>query len=102
MLRPRKKVICPRPCYRSPELPSRFEPVARAQLKQVVTNRVSQFFTVESFNVEGKDPLVVRFLDERITYVGRTETKETLSISSRPPFRRKNRAEPVRFGGELG
>ena len=59
----------------SPELLSRFEPVARAQLKQVVTNRVSQFFTVDSYRVEGKDPLVVRFLGERITYVGRTETE---------------------------
>ena len=49
--------------------------MAREQLKQVVTNRVSQFFTVESFHVEGKDPLVVRFLSERITYVGRTETE---------------------------
>ena len=61
--------------FMSPELLSRFEPVAREQLKQVVTNRVSQFFTIESFNVEGKDPLVVRFLGERITYVGRTETE---------------------------
>ena len=59
----------------SPELLSRFEPVAREQLKQVVTNRVSQFFTADSFKVEGKDPLVVRFLGERITYVGRTETE---------------------------
>ena len=40
-----------------------------------MTNRVSQFFTVDSFRVEGKDPLVVRFLGERITYVGRTETE---------------------------
>jgi hypothetical protein len=59
----------------SPELLSRFEPVAREQIKQVVTNRVSQFFTVDSYKVEGKDPLVVRFLGERITYVGRTETE---------------------------
>jgi len=59
----------------SPELLSRFEPVAREQLKQVVTNRVSQFFTADSFKVEGKDPLVVRFLGERITYIGRTETE---------------------------
>jgi len=44
-------------------------------LKQVVTNRVSQFFTVDSFRVEGKDPLVVSFLGERITYGGRTETE---------------------------
>ena len=61
--------------FMSPELLSRFEPVAREQLKQVVTNRVSQFFTVDSYRVEGKDPLVVRFLGERITYVGRTETE---------------------------
>jgi hypothetical protein len=59
----------------SPELLSRFEPVAREQLKQVVTNRVSQFFAVDSYKVEGKDPLVIRFLGERITYVGRTETE---------------------------
>jgi hypothetical protein len=59
----------------SPELLSRFEPVARAQLKQVVTNRISQFFAVDSEKVQGKDPLVVRFLGERITYVGRTETE---------------------------
>jgi hypothetical protein len=49
--------------------------VAREQLKQVVTNRVSQFFTVDSYRIEGKDPLVVRFLGERMTYVGRTETE---------------------------
>jgi hypothetical protein len=28
-----------------------------------------------SNRVEGKDPLVIRFLGERITYVGRTETE---------------------------
>jgi hypothetical protein len=61
--------------FMSPELLSRFEPVAREQLKQVVSNRVSQFFTVDSYKVEGKDPLVIRFLGERITYVGRTETE---------------------------
>ena len=61
--------------FMSPELLSRFEPTAREQLKQVVTNRVSQFFTVDSYKIEGKDPLVVRFLGERITYVGRTETE---------------------------
>jgi hypothetical protein len=61
--------------FMSPELLSRFEPVARTQLKQVVTNRISQFFAVDSEKVEGKDPLVVRFLGERITYVGRTETE---------------------------
>jgi hypothetical protein len=61
--------------FMSPELLSRFEPLAREQLKQVVTNRVSQFFTVDSYKVEGKDPFVVRFLGERMTYVGRTETE---------------------------
>ena len=61
--------------FMSPELLSRFEPVAREQLKQVVTNRVSQFFTVDSYKVESKDPLVIRFLGERLTYVGRTETE---------------------------
>jgi len=40
-----------------------------------VTKRVSLFFTVDSYKVEGKDPLVIRFLGERITYVGRTETE---------------------------
>jgi hypothetical protein len=59
----------------SPELFSRFEPIARAQLKQVVTNRISQFFAVDSEKVEGKNPLVVRFTGERLTYVGRTETE---------------------------
>lgn len=68
-----------------PELLSRLEPVARAQLKQVVTNRVSQFFlVVDSEKVEGKDPLVVRFTGERITDVGRTEPREShFSIESR-------------------
>jgi hypothetical protein len=61
--------------FMSPELLSRFESVAREQLKQVVTNRVSQFFTVDSYKVEGKDSLVIKFLGERITYVGRTETE---------------------------
>jgi hypothetical protein len=37
----------------SPELLSRFKPVARAQLKQVVINRISQFFAVDSEKVEG-------------------------------------------------
>ena len=86
----------------SPELLSRFEPVAREQLKQVVTNRVSQFFTVDSYKVEGKDPLVVRFLGERITYVGRTETdKKPISIELLSASW-KNSAEPLRRGGELG
>jgi hypothetical protein len=61
--------------YMSPELLSRFEPVARAQFKQVVTNRISQFLAVDSEKVEGKDPLVVRFTGERLTYLGRTETE---------------------------
>ena len=61
--------------YMSPELLSRFEPVAREKLKQIVTNRVSQFFTIDSYRVEGKDPLVIRLIGERITYVGRTETE---------------------------
>jgi hypothetical protein len=61
--------------FMSPDLLSRFEPLAREQLKQVVANRVSQFFTVDSHKVEGKDPLVVRFLGEKITYIGRTETE---------------------------
>ena len=30
---------------------------------------------VDSYKVEGKDPLMIRFLGERITYVGRTETE---------------------------
>jgi hypothetical protein len=41
-----------------------------------VTNRVSQFFTVDSLKVESKNPFVIRFLGERITYVGRTETEK--------------------------
>jgi hypothetical protein len=57
------------------ELLSRFEPIARAQLKQIVSNRISQFFAVDAEKVEGKDPLVVRFTGERLTYVGRTETE---------------------------
>lgn len=61
--------------YMSPKILSRFEPVARAQLKQVVTNRISLFFAVDSEKVEGKDPLVVTFIGERITYVGRSETE---------------------------
>jgi len=48
--------------FMSPELLSRFDAVAHEQIKQVVTNRVSQFFTVDSEIVEGKDPLVIRFL----------------------------------------
>jgi hypothetical protein len=40
--------------FMSPELLSRFEPVAREQLTHVVTNRVSQFFSVDSEKVEGR------------------------------------------------
>jgi len=46
-----------------------------SELKQVVTNRVSRFLAVDTFKVEGKDPLMIRFLGERITSVGRTETE---------------------------
>ena len=46
----------------SPELLDRFEPMARERRKQVVTNRVFQFFTDDSYNSEGTDALVVRFL----------------------------------------
>jgi len=42
--------------FMSPELLGRFEPVAREQLRQVVRNRASQFFTVGSYKVEGRDP----------------------------------------------
>ncbi|MFQ5902454.1 MAG: hypothetical protein ACE5JO_02075 [Candidatus Binatia bacterium] len=38
-------------------------------------NRVSQFFTVDSYSIEGRGPFVVKFLGERVTYVGRTETE---------------------------
>ncbi|MCZ6906780.1 MAG: TraE/TraK family type IV conjugative transfer system protein [Deltaproteobacteria bacterium] len=61
--------------YMSPELLSRFEPAAREQLKQLVGNRVSQFFTIDSYSIEGRGPFVVKFLGERVTYVGRTETE---------------------------
>jgi len=47
----------------------------RAQLKQVVSSRVAKFFTVDSYKVEGKRPPVVRFLGERMTYLGRTKTE---------------------------
>ena len=62
--------------FMSPELLSRFEPLAREQLKQVVTNRVSQFFTVDSHKVEGKDPLVIRFLGERMVTLAEPKPKE--------------------------
>jgi len=63
------------PLNMSPELLSRFEPAAREQLKQLVGNRVSQFFTIDSYSIEGRGPFVVKFLGERVTYVGRTETE---------------------------
>ena len=81
----------------SPELLSRFEPVAREQLKQVVTNRVSQFFTADSFKIEGKDPLVVRFLGERITYIGRTET-ERIPYQYRVTLRYVERTQQNPYG----
>jgi len=59
-------------------VPSCFEPVAREQLKSVVTNRVSQFFTADSFKIEGRDPLVIRFL-----YAPRRDA----NCSTRPRFR---------------
>ena len=61
--------------HMGPELLSRFEPVAREQLKELVANRVSQFFTVDSYSIKGRGPFVVSFLGERVTYVGRTETE---------------------------
>ena len=65
------------PCVISTGLLSaiRVTSLTGVQLKQVVTNRISQFFAVDSEKVEGKDPLVVRFTGERLTYVGRTETE---------------------------
>lgn len=81
----------------SPELLSHFEPVAREQLKQVVTNRISQFFTADSFKVEGKDPLVIRFLGERITYVGRTET-ERKTYQYRVTLRHVERTQQNPYG----
>jgi hypothetical protein len=76
--------------------------VAREQLKQVVTNRVSQFFTVDSYKVEAKDPLVIRFLGERVTYVGRTET-ERKPYQYRLTLRYVDRTQqnPIRLGGKL-
>ena len=37
--------------------------MAREQLKQVVTNRVSQFFAVDSFKIEGEQVIVVEPLN---------------------------------------
>jgi hypothetical protein len=71
---------------------------------QVVTNRVSQFYTVDSFGVEGKDPLVVRFIGERIPYVGRTETERKpyqYRVTSYSPLRGKDSAESVWLGRKL-
>ncbi len=83
--------------YMSPELLSRFEPVARVQLKQVVMNRISQFFAVDSEKVESKDPLVVRFVGERITYVGRTET-ERKPYQYRVTLQHVERTQPNPYG----
>jgi TraE protein len=83
--------------FMSPELLSRFEPVAREQLKQVVTNRISQLFTVDSDKVEGKDPLVIRFVGERITYIGRTET-ERKPYQYRLTLRFVERTQPNPYG----
>ena len=78
------------------------QPLAREQIKQVVTNRVSQFFTVDTYKVEGKDPLVVRFLGEDNLCWKDGDRKKTLPVSTDSPLRGKNSAEPVRFGGKLG
>jgi hypothetical protein len=43
----------------SHELLSRFEPVAREQLKQVATHRVSQFFIVDSFKARDDEVVVL-------------------------------------------
>ena len=37
--------------------------MAREQLKQVVTNRASQFFAVDSFKIEGEQVIVVEPLN---------------------------------------
>ncbi len=85
--------------FMSPELLSRFEPVARAQLKQVVTNRVSQFFAVDSEKVEGKDPLVVGFT-RRADNLRRPDRDgtEALPVSSQSPTCGANSTEPIRVG----
>jgi hypothetical protein len=62
--------------FMSPELLSRFEPLAREQLKQVVTNRVSQFFTVDSFQSRGQGSASGQVSGARLTYVGRTEMEK--------------------------
>ena len=47
--------------------------MTREQLKQVVTNRVSQFFTVDSYKVEGKQVVVVEPLNlELLNWSGAT------------------------------
>lgn len=71
--------------------------MAREQLKQVVTNSVSQFFTVDSYKVEGKDPLGIRFLGERITSVGRTET-ERKAYQYRVTLRHVERTQQNPYG----
>ena len=47
-----------------------------------LTTRVSQFFTVDTYNVEGKDPLVVRFLGEDNLCWKDRDRKKTLPIST--------------------
>ena len=46
---------------------------------------------------EGKDPLVIRFLDERITYVDRTET-ERKAYQCRVSLRRVDRTQQNPYG----
>ena len=58
---------------------------------------MSQFFTADTFKVEGKDPLVVRFLGERITYIGRTET-ERKPYQSRITLRYVERTQQNPYG----
>ena len=72
--------------FRWREFLSRFEPVAREQLKQVVTNRVSQFFNVDSYKVEGKDPLVGQ-VPRRAGNLRRQDgnREKALPVSTYPP-----------------
>ena len=90
--------------FMSPELLSRFEPVAREQLKQVVTNRVSQFFTVDSYRVRRQGSARgVRF-PRRTDNLRRKDRdrEKTLSVSTHSPICGKNSAEPIWVGGKLG
>jgi len=78
--------------YMSPELLSRFEPIARAQLKQVVTNRISQFFAVDSEKVANQGPWhrqVERF--ERSLAIERLKRFEQVLGVSAAPRPRENR-----------